>query len=94
MFKKGYRGTFCCPTVSAKVPAFGRRNPKTFLQFKVQFALTVVTTGATKFNHALVGLEEESVALVVDMLSVSSYPRLKEQLIRCTPSPPANYFGR
>lgn len=36
---------------------------------------------ASKFNHALVGLDEESVALIAIVLSECSYDRLKDQLI-------------
>lgn len=47
-------------------------------ELDVQFALAGVITGATKFNHALVGLDEESVALVASVLSGFSYGRLKD----------------
>lgn len=36
----------------------------------------------TKFNHALVSLDEESVAFIIGVLKEDSYARLKEQLIR------------
>lgn len=48
----------------------------------MQFALAGVIMSATKFNHALVGLDEESVALVASVLSGFSYGRLKDQFIR------------
>lgn len=44
-----------------------------------QFALAGVTMDATKFIHALVGLDGECFAPVADMYS---YARLKNQLIR------------
>lgn len=49
---------------------------------EAQFTLVGVTTDAIKFNHALFSLDEESVALVADMLSECSYSWLKNHLIR------------
>lgn len=55
--------------VSVKVPPFWRWSPEVwFFQLKVQFTLAGITIDTTKFNHVLVGLDEESFALVVDVL--------------------------
>lgn len=37
---------------------------------------------ATRFNHELIGLNEETIGLFADVLGDSSYDRPKEQLIR------------
>lgn len=69
--------------ISVRAPPFWRRSPEAwFLQLEEQFALGTVTTGSTKFNHAVVGLDKESAALVVDVLSKYSQARLTDQLIR------------
>lgn len=44
-----------------------------------------VTADATKFKQAFVGLDEESVALIADVLNECFYARLKEQLIMRLP---------
>lgn len=52
------------------------------LQLVGRFTLEDVTTDATKFNHALVDLDEASISLVTDVLGEFTYPQLKERLIR------------
>lgn len=47
----------------------------------MQFALAGVTSDAIRFNHALVGLDEESIGLVFDVLEQGSYGILKGHLI-------------
>lgn len=53
-----------------------------FFQLERRFTLADVTTDATKFNHALVDLDEASISLVTDVLGEFTYPQLKERLIR------------
>lgn len=42
----------------------------------------IALADATKFIHALAGLDEESITLDADVLSECSYARLKDQLNR------------
>lgn len=64
------------------VPPFWRRNPAAWLQLEAQFTLAGVMADATKFNHALIRLDDEIIGFIADMLEECSYIRLKEQLIR------------
>ncbi|CAD7093678.1 unnamed protein product [Hermetia illucens] len=47
-----------------------------------QFALTCVMAEPTSFNHTFIGLDEETIGLVTDVLEECSYVRLKDQVIR------------
>lgn len=41
-------------------------------QLEAQFALAVITTDVTRYTHALVGLDEDSIGLVADVLEECS----------------------
>ncbi|CAD7089103.1 unnamed protein product [Hermetia illucens] len=74
------------PQVSAlavRVPPFWRRNPELwFVHLEAQFQMPGITSDATRFNYAVVGLDEESILLVSDVAKSASYTQLKSELIR------------
>lgn len=49
-----------------------------FRQLEEQFPLAGVTMDETCFSHVLIGLEEEAIGLVADVLENYFYDRLKE----------------
>lgn len=51
-------------------------------QLEVQFALAGITMNTTRFNEALVGMDEEIIELVRHVLDDGSYRRDREQLIK------------
>lgn len=59
--------TLLVAAVAVRMPPFWRRNPE------VQFTPTGITADVTKFNLAFVGLEEESIGLVANILEECSY---------------------
>lgn len=50
-------------------------------QLEIQFALASVSIVATRFDHALVGLDEDTIGLASDDLRDCSYTQLKKQLV-------------
>lgn len=68
-------------TVSVRELLFCRTNPAVwFHQVETQFALACVTMDVTRFNHVLVGLDEEAIELVSDVLD--DCKRLREQFVK------------
>ena len=69
--------------LAVRVPPFWRRNPELwFVHLEAQFQMSGITSDATRFNYAVVGLDEESILLVSDVVKSTSYVQLKSELIR------------
>lgn len=48
--------------VAVRVPPFGRGNPvASFRQFEPQFTLASHTMGTARFNHVVIGFDEETI---------------------------------
>lgn len=71
--------------VSVRMSSLQRRNSEvSFVGAEAQFALAGMAMDATTYSHALVGLVEESIAIVVYILGVSGAAKQNHFLVDLT----------